>query len=56
MRYLRPTAVQLYGVHVNCVKQVGYGLTVKPQEMPTALFQVMQPMPIHLGCNDEKTF
>ena len=48
---LRPAAVQLYvhrinrkiepyGLHVNCVKQVGYGLTVKPALMPNELSNV----------------
>jgi DNA-binding response OmpR family regulator len=48
---LRPAAVQLYvhrinrkiepyGLHVHCVKQVGYGLAVKPQRMPNELSTV----------------
>jgi len=48
---LRPAAVQLYvhrinrkiepyGLHVHCVKQVGYGLAVKPQPMPNELSTV----------------
>lgn len=48
---LRPAAVQLYvhrinkkiepyGLHVNCVKLLGYRLSVKPKDLPTELSKV----------------